>query len=106
MAMLATAFSLAKQITAATPGAAAAAVRRPRNPFLHAALTFGPIGLFFVSIVDSSFVPLPIPGVTDIMLILMSARHQNVVLLVVLATAGSALGGWFSHQVGQRGGMA
>jgi membrane protein YqaA with SNARE-associated domain len=58
------------------------------------------------SIVDSSFVPLPIPGVTDIMLIVMSARHENVLLLVLLATAGSAVGGWFSHQVGQRGGMA
>jgi membrane protein YqaA with SNARE-associated domain len=106
MAMLATALSLLKQVTAAAPEAAAAAARRPRSPFLHAALTFGPIGLFFVSIVDSSFVPLPIPGVTDIMLIVMSARHENVFLLVVLATAGSALGGWLSHKVGQRGGIA
>lgn len=100
------ALSLVKQVTVVAPQAAAAAARRPRNPFLHAALTFGPIGLFFVSVVDSSFVPLPIPGVTDIMLILMSARHENVLLLVALATVGSAVGGWFSHQVGQRGGMA
>ena len=40
------------------------------------------------------------------MIIVMSARHQNVILLVLFATAGSALGGYFSYQVGQRGGMA
>jgi membrane protein YqaA with SNARE-associated domain len=102
MAVLVTALNLAKQVTEA----AAAAARPPRNPFLRAALTFGPIGIFFVSIVDSSFVPLPIPGITDIMLIIMSARHQNIPLLVVLSTAGSFLGGLFSYQVGQRGGMA
>jgi membrane protein YqaA with SNARE-associated domain len=49
---------------------------------------------------------MPLPGVTDIMVILMAAQHQNVILLVLLATAGSALGGYFSHLVGQRGGMA
>jgi membrane protein YqaA with SNARE-associated domain len=80
--------------------------RGARNPFLHFLFGFGIFGVFLVSIVDSSFVPLPLPGVTDIMLIVMSARHQNVILLVLLATAGSALGGYFSYQVGQRGGMA
>jgi membrane protein YqaA with SNARE-associated domain len=49
---------------------------------------FGYIGLFFVSIVDSSFVPLPIPGVTDIMLIIYAANHGNTFLLVGLAKAG------------------
>ncbi len=102
MVFLATALGLARQAAQAAP----AAGRGPRNPFLHFLFGFGIFGLFFVSIVDSSFVPLPIPGVTDIMLIVMSARHENVLLLVLLATAGSAIGGWFSHQVGQRGGMA
>jgi len=73
---------------------------------MHLLFSFGIFGVFFVSIVDSSFVPLPIPGITDIMIIVMSARQQNAILLVLLATAGSALGGYFSHQVGQRGGMA
>jgi len=103
MAFLATALRLARQAAQAAP---AAAPRAPRNPFLHFLFSFGIFGIFFVSIVDSSFVPLPIPGVTDIMLIVMSARHENVILLVLLATAGSAVGGWFSHHVGQRGGMA
>jgi membrane protein YqaA with SNARE-associated domain len=76
------------------------------NKFLHLLVSFGIFGLFFVSVVDSSFVPLPIPGVTDIMLVLFAARKTNVVLLVLLSTAGSALGGYLSYQVGQRGGLA
>jgi membrane protein YqaA with SNARE-associated domain len=80
--------------------------RRARNPFLHFLFSFGIFGVFLVSIVDSSFVPLPVPGITDIMIIVMSARRQNVILLVLLATAGSALGGYLSYQVGHRGGMA
>ena len=61
---------------------------------------------FLVAIVDSSFVPLPLPGITDIMLIVLAAQHHSWILLVLLATAGSALGGYFSYQVGQSGGMA
>ena len=73
---------------------------------MHLLLHFGIVGLFLVSIVDSSFVPLPIPGVTDIMLVLLAAQHENAFLLIALATLGSALGGWFSWRVGQSGGMA
>jgi membrane protein YqaA with SNARE-associated domain len=105
MKFFAAAINTAKYLVAAAPQAAAVH-SRARNPFLHILLGFGIFGLFPVSIVDSSFVPLPVPGVTDIMLVLMAAQHQNVILLVGLATAGSALGGYFSHLVGQRGGMA
>ena len=66
---------------------------------------FGLIGIFLVSIVDSSFVPLPIPGLTDIMVILFAAQHANPWLLIFASTFGSFLGGWFSYQVGQSGGM-
>ncbi len=69
-------------------------------------VSFGLAGLFFVSVVDSSFVPLPIPGLTDIMLVLYAAQHENPWLLIVIAATGSALGGFFSYQVGQSGGMA
>lgn len=74
--------------------------------FLHAATSFGLIGLFFVSIVDSSFVPLPIPGVTDVMVVLFAAHHANLFLLIAVSTIGSALGGLFSHMIAQLGGMA
>jgi membrane protein YqaA with SNARE-associated domain len=99
-AALASAYPLAAAI-AALPVAA-----RHRNPLIHMLLSFGLAGVFLVSIVDSSFVPLPIPGITDIMVIVLAAQHANLFLLVGLATAGSFLGGFFSYQVGQRGGMA
>jgi membrane protein YqaA with SNARE-associated domain len=105
MKFFAAAINTAKYLAAAAPQAAAVH-RRAHSPFMHALLSFGIFGLFLVSIVDSSFVPLPIPGLTDIMIIIMAAQHQNVILLVLLASAGSALGGYFSHLVGQRGGMA
>ena len=105
MTLLAAALRTVKHLAALAPQAAA--VHRPaRGPFVRMLLSFGLLGVFLVSIVDSSFVPLPVPGVTDIMIIIMSAQHQNVILLVLLATVGSAIGGYFSHLVGQRGGMA
>jgi len=75
------------------------------HTLLHILLSFGLAGLFLVAIVDSSFVPLPIPGMTDIMLVLFAAQHSNPWLLIAIATTGSALGGLFSHQVGQSGGL-
>jgi membrane protein YqaA with SNARE-associated domain len=73
---------------------------------MHFFLHLGLVGLFLVAIVDSSFVPFPIPGVTDIMLILYAAGHTNPILLVAIATLGSAIGGLVSHAAGQAGGMA
>ena len=93
--------SLAPQSLAATLLAAASG-----RALMHFFFHLGLAGLLLISVVDSSFVPLPIPGVTDILVILYAASHTNVVLLVTLATVGSALGGLFSHWVGQAGGMA
>jgi membrane protein YqaA with SNARE-associated domain len=84
----------------------AVAPAHPRSALMHFLFTFGPFGLFLVSIVDSSFVPLPIPGVTDIMLVLMAARHGNWIMLVIIASIGSAIGGYLSYRVGQSGGIA
>lgn len=76
-----------------------------QSHLIHLFLSFGLVGLFLVSIVDSSFVPLPIPGVTDIMVVLYAAQHANLFLLVTVATAGSALGGYLSYIIAQKGGM-
>jgi membrane protein YqaA with SNARE-associated domain len=85
---------------------AVAAPTHQRSALMHFLFTFGPFGLFLVSIVDSSFVPLPIPGVTDIMLVLLAARHENWIMLVLIASVGSAIGGYLSYRVGQSGGIA
>ena len=76
------------------------------NPLLHLLFRFGLLGVFLVSIVDSSFVPLPLPGITDIMIVVLAAQHANLIYLIAVSTLGSALGGYFSYQVGHSGGMA
>lgn len=76
-----------------------------RSAFIRFFMSFGLLGLFLVSIVDSSFIPLPVPGVTDLMLVVFAARHSNWLLLLAISTAGSALGGYFSYRVGHAGGM-
>ena len=85
---------------------AAAPPKTASHVLLHLLFSLGLTGMFLVSTVDSSFVPLPIPGMTDIMLVVYAAQHHNPWLLIAIATAGSALGGLFSHKVGQAGGLA
>jgi membrane protein YqaA with SNARE-associated domain len=91
-----------------SPASAAILFASEKNSghLIHLLLSFGLLGLFLVSIVDSSFVPLPVPGVTDIMIIVMAAQHANVFLLVGITTLGSALGGYFSFKVAHAGGVA
>ncbi len=76
-----------------------------QNHLIHLFLSLGLVGLFLVSIVDSSFVPLPIPGVTDIMVVLYAAQHENLVLLIGSATVGSAIGGYVSYVIAHKGGV-
>ena len=79
--------------------------RAPRHPLVHFFFHFGLAGLSLVSAVDSSFVPLPIPGVTDIMLILYAAAHEPTLPPRRHRHLGSAVGGFLSHAIGQAGGM-
>lgn len=92
--------------TAATSIAALLLAAHGHRGLMHVFYHLGLVGLILISTVDSSFVPLPIPGVTDILIILYAANHTNVVLLVFIATLGSALGGFLSHWAAQAGGMA
>ena len=79
--------------------------RAAAHGFMRVLLGIGLPGLFFLSVVDSSFIPLPIPGSTDIVLILLSARDHHWILLTLLATAGSVIGGYASYRAGRAGGM-
>jgi membrane protein YqaA with SNARE-associated domain len=92
-------------VSSTLPAFFAASTAHHSSKILHVLFGFGIFGVFLVSIVDSSFVPLPVPGITDIMVVLFAAQKANWVLLVLFATAGSALGGYFSYQVGHAGGM-
>jgi membrane protein YqaA with SNARE-associated domain len=73
---------------------------------LHWLMGFGTMGLFVVSVIDSSIIPLPVPGSTDLLLILLVAHRANPVLAAVAATLGSILGGYLTWGTGAKGGEA
>jgi membrane protein YqaA with SNARE-associated domain len=66
----------------------------------------GPLGLFAVAVVDSSIIPLPIPGSTDLLLLWLVSHNGNPWLLAACALAGSILGGYTSWHLGVKGGEA
>lgn len=69
------------------------------------ALAWGAPGLFLVALLDSAF--LPLPGITDILLIVLVTQHKENVLLYVLATTvGSIAGSLVMHAIGRKGGEA
>lgn len=65
---------------------------------------FGAFGLFFVAVVDSSVIPLPLPGSTDLLLLWLVAYGGDPWLLAALAIVGSILGGYTTWNIGRRGG--
>jgi len=81
-------------------------------PRLHPSLmphwltNLGALGLFFVAVVDSSVIPLPLPGSTDLLLLWLVAHGGNPWLLASYAIAGSILGGYTTWQIGRSGGEA
>lgn len=78
---------------------------RPRHGLLQLVAGMGMAGLFLLAALDSSIVPLPVPGATDILLILLAARQHHWILMAVVATAGSVVGGGMTYHLGKVGGM-
>lgn len=69
------------------------------------ALTLGAPGLFLVAFLDSSF--LPLPGITDVLLIVLVTRQPDLMPLYVAATTvGSLAGCLVMHYIGKKGGDA
>ena len=69
------------------------------------ALALGGPGLFLVAFLDSSV--LPLPGITDILLVVMVTRHPDAMLWYVLTTVvGSVAGCLVLHYLGRKGGEA
>ncbi len=80
---------------------------RTHHPVLPQWLThLGPLGLFAVAVFDSSAIPLPIPGSTDLLLLWLVAHSGVSWLLVPVAVIGSLLGGYTTWHLGRRGGEA
>jgi len=64
----------------------------------------GALGLFSVAVVDSSPIPLPLPGSTDMLLLWLVAYGGDPWLLAACAIAGSLVGGYTTWHIGRRGG--
>ena len=71
-------------------------------------MSLGGVGLFLVAIVDSSVIPLPLPGSTDLLLLLLTAHRGTTVVsaiwLALCACAGSLVGGYLTWSAGAKGG--
>jgi membrane protein YqaA with SNARE-associated domain len=83
-------------------------VSAQRSPLLRWLVSLGGLGLFVVGIVDSSVIPLPLPGSTDLLLLLLTAHRRTTVLsavwLAFCAFAGSMVGGYLTWTAGHKGG--
>ncbi len=66
----------------------------------------GPLGLFAVAAIDSSGLPLLLPGSTDLLLLWLVSHQGNPWLLALCAIAGSLVGGYATWSAGSRGGDA
>lgn len=77
-----------------------------RGGLLGYFMRLGPTGLLLVSIIDSSPIPLPIPGSSDLLVTVFAAKEHGWLLATLIATLGSALGSIASYQLGVVGGVA
>jgi membrane protein YqaA with SNARE-associated domain len=66
----------------------------------------GALGLFSVAVIDSSVIPLPLPGSTDLLLLWLVAHSGDPWSLTLCAISGSILGGYSTWYIGRRGGEA
>lgn len=88
------------------PAALIFAARHGRGGIMGYFMRLGPIGLLLISAIDSSPVPLPIPGSSDLLVTVFAAAHKGWLLATLIATAGSAIGAIASYQTGVVGGVA
>ena len=65
---------------------------------------FGIAGVFLVALLDASPIPLPIPGSTDILILVLGAHGESPWILAPVAIAGSLIGAWFTWRAGKKGG--
>ena len=66
----------------------------------------GPLGVFAVAALDSSVIPLPLPGSTDLMVLWLVSHRGSPWLIVLAAVAGSVVGGYTVWHLGWKGGQA
>jgi membrane protein DedA with SNARE-associated domain len=87
-----------------------AATRAGSSQALRWLMHLGAVGIFALAVIDSSVIPIPLPGSTDLVLLLLTAfRSQSMgspVLFASCAFVGSVIGGYTTWAAGKRGGEA
>jgi membrane protein YqaA with SNARE-associated domain len=100
--------SVVWQTAKAAASGAARHAQSHRSPLLRWLVSLGGLGLFAVGVADSSVIPLPLPGSTDLLLLLLTAHRGTTVLMAVwlafCAFAGSMVGGYLTWSAGRKGG--
>ena len=83
---------------------------KPSSHLLRWLMHLGGLGLFAVAIIDSSMIPIPLPGSTDLLLLLLTAQRFTSIAMpasfVGWSIAGSLIGGYFTWAAGLKGGNA
>ncbi|MFT4114327.1 YqaA family protein [Silvibacterium sp.] len=83
------------------------ATRTPHHHLMPSWLIhLGAIGVFAVAMLDASPIPLPLPGSTDVLILLLAAHRGNPWGLTGAAVAGSLCGAYITWGVAKKGGMA
>ncbi len=67
---------------------------------------FGLLGIFAVATIDASVIPLPLPGSSDLLVLLLTAHRGNPWLATLAGTLGSLVGGYYTWTAGKTGGEA
>jgi membrane protein YqaA with SNARE-associated domain len=101
--ILATALN-AMQLAGHTAGHHVSHHTQHQSPLMRWVLHLGPVGIFVVAFLDGWVIPLPIPGSTDLLLLMFLVRHGNPWIFAPLAIVGSTIGGTLTWQFGKTGG--
>lgn len=75
------------------------------NKWMRYFFKMGFVGLFLITVVDSSPIPLPIPGSSDLLVTLLAAQRHAWLGVTIVATLGSIVGAASSYETGKIGGL-
>lgn len=64
----------------------------------------GALGIFVIALIDFSIIPLPLPNLTDLMLLWLVSHGESPWALIPAAVAGAIAGAYTTWHVGYRGG--
>jgi membrane protein YqaA with SNARE-associated domain len=85
-------------------GIVAGELQGKRQQAFHWVVHLGALGLFVVSFLDGSIIPLAIPGSTDLLLLWLVSHGSNPLLMAPCALAGGLAGAWTTWRLGKKGG--